>query len=234
LRTEGFESVLIDYADEESIRTGLAEVIAATGGTLDALFNNGAYACPGAAEDLPRDALRAIFEANVFGWHDLTRQVVTIMRTQGHGRVVNCSSVLGLVIAPWRAAYNASKFALEGLTDTWRVEMRDTEIKFVLIEPGPVTSKIRANSVPHFEKWIDWENSPRRAQYESKLLKRLYKSSGPERFELPASAVSKKLIKALEATNPRPRYYVTTPTYIMGALRRILPTWALDWLLAKG
>lgn len=234
LKAEGFESPRIDYSDEASLESGLAEVLTATGGTLDALFNNGAYACPGAAEDLPRGALREIFEANVFGWHDLTRRVIPVMRAQGHGRIVNCSSVLGLVAAPWRAAYVSTKYALEGLTDTLRIEMRDTPIKVILIEPGPVTSKIRMNSIAHFEKWIDWKNSPRRAQYEASLLKRLYESRGPDKFELPPSAVTTKLLRALTASNPAPRYYVTTPTYLMGALRRILPSRALDWLIAKG
>ena len=234
LKAEGFESPRIDYSDEASLETGLAEVLAATGGTLDALFNNGAYACPGAAEDLPRGALSEIFEANVFGWHDLTRRVIPVMRAQGHGRIVNCSSVLGLVAAPWRAAYVATKYALEGLTDTLRIEMRDTPIKVILIEPGPVTSKIRMNSIAHFERWIDWQNSPRRAQYEASLLKRLYESRGPDKFELPPSAVTAKLLRALTAANPAPRYYVTTPTYLMGALRRLLPSRTLDWLIAKG
>ncbi|MEL7261812.1 MAG: SDR family oxidoreductase [Pseudomonadota bacterium] len=234
LQAEGFDSPRIDYADTASIETGLAEVLEATGGTLDALFNNGAYGLPGAVEDLPTDGLRALFEANFFGWHALTRQVLPVMRAQGHGRVVQCSSVLGFVTLPWRGAYNASKFALEGLTDTLRIEMRDTPIDIILIEPGPVTSRIRANSIPHFEKWIDWQASPRADQYAAKLRKRLYEDSGPDRFELPPQAVAAKLAHALEAARPRPRYYVTTPTYIMGALRRLLPTRALDWVLSRG
>ena len=113
LSQEGLESFVLDYADETSVSTALAQVLDATGGTLDALFNNGAYALPGAAEDLPRAGLRELFETNVFGWHDLTRQVIPVMRAQGAGRIVNCSSVLGLVVAPWRSAYNASKFAID-------------------------------------------------------------------------------------------------------------------------
>lgn len=234
LRAAGFDSPRIDYADPESIESGLAEVLEATGGTLDAVFNNGAYAVPGALEDLPRDAMRAIFEANLFGWHDLTRQAIPVMRAQGHGRIVNCSSVLGLVVMPWRGAYNATKFALEGMTDTLRIEMRDTPINVMLIAPGPVTSKIRANSIPHFEKWIDWQNSARSEQYEAKLLKRLYEERGKDTFELPPSAVTTKLIHAVESRRPRPRYYVTTPTHVMNIARRVLPTRALDWILARG
>lgn len=234
LRAAGFESPRIDYADPQSIEDGLAEVLEATGGTLDALFNNGAYALPGAVEDLPREALVEMFQTNVFGVHDLTRRVIPVMRAQGSGRIVNCSSVLGLVVAPWRGAYNASKFALEGLTDTLRIEMRDTPIKVILIEPGPVTSKIRVNSIPHFEKWIDWKASARAEQYEQRLLKRLYEDRGPDKYELPPSAVTEKLWQALEGPTPAARYYVTTPTYLFGTLKRILPTSWLDWLLAKG
>jgi len=234
LIAEGFDSPLIDYQDEATIATGLTDVLSATGGTLDALFNNGAFACPGLVEDLPTDALRDIFQANFFGWHDLTRRVIPVMRAQGHGRIVQCSSVLGFVTLPWRGAYNSTKFALEGLTDTLRIEMRGTGIHVILIEPGPVTSKIRVNSIPHFERWIDWEKSPRADSYREQLRKRLYKDGGtPDSFELPASAVTVKLTHALTSPRPRPRYYVTTPTYMMGILRRVLPTRALDWVLSR-
>jgi NAD(P)-dependent dehydrogenase (short-subunit alcohol dehydrogenase family) len=233
LRQEGFESPRIDYTDPESIAAGLTETLAATDGTLDALFNNGAHGTPGAVEDLPTQALREIFEANFFGWHELTRRVIPVMRAQGGGRIVQCSSVLGFVTLPWRGAYNATKFALEGLTDTLRIEMADTPIHVVLIEPGPITSKIRQNSIPHFERWIDWQASPRRAQYESSLRKRLYEDRGPDKFELPAEAVVQKLRHALSHPRPRPRYYVTTPTYMMGALKRVLSTRALDRLLGR-
>lgn len=233
LEAEGLESFVLDYEDTASIKTALQEALKRTGGTLDAVFNNGAYGIPGAVEDLPTDALRTIFETNVFGYHELTRQVIPLMRQQGHGRILNCSSVLGFAVLRWRGAYTTTKFALEGLTDTLRIEMGDTDIKVILIEPGPITSKIRENSIPHFEKWIDWKSSARSALYEKSLLKRLYKSNGPDRFELPASAVSKKLIHALESPRPKPRYYVTTPTYVIGGMKRFLPTRALDWVLSR-
>ena len=232
LRVEGLESFRLDYEDEASIAAAMDE-IAARGGRLDALFNNGAFACPGAVEDLPRGALRAIFETNLFGYHDLTRRVIPLMRAQGDGRIVNCSSVLGLVGIKWRGAYVATKFAMEGLTDVLRLEMAGTGIRVILIEPGPITSSIRVNAIPHFERWIDWQNSARKAEYES-LRHRLYTASGPDRFELPASAVTAKLIHALESPRPKPRYYVTLPTYLSGFMRRILPTRLLDWVVSKG
>ena len=233
LKSEGFESPRIDYADAACIKSGLDEVLSATGGTLDALFNNGAHGLPGAVEDLPTEALREIFEVNFFGWHELTRLVVPVMRRQGHGRIVMNSSVLGLVTLPWRGAYVATKFALEGLSDTLRVELRDAGIEVILIEPGPVTSRIRENSIPFFERFVNWKESPLRAKYEESLLARLYEDNGPDRFELPASAVTAKLVPALESPRPRARYYVTTPTYIAGFLRRILSTRAADAVISR-
>ena len=133
LRAQGFDSPRIDYTDAETITSGLASVLEATGGTLEALFNNGAHGLPGAIEDVPTDGLRHIFETNVFGWHELTRQVIPVMRAQGHGRIVQNSSVLGLVAFPWRGAYVATKYAIEGLTDTMRLELRGTGIKVLLL-----------------------------------------------------------------------------------------------------
>lgn len=232
LRAEGFDAPRIDYADPASIESALAEVLEKTGGTLDALFNNGAHALPGAVEDLPTDALREIFEANLFGWHDLTRRVIPVMRRQGHGRIVNCSSVLGLVGARWRGAYVASKFALEGLTEVLRLEMQGTGIHVSLIEPGPVATRLRQNAIPHFERWIDWRSSARAAEYQA-VLHRLYESKTPDRFELPPQAVTEKLLHALNSPRPQPRYAVTAPAHVAGALRRVLPSRALHWVIGR-
>ena len=229
-RAEGMTALHLELADEASVAR-CAEQAAALGVT--ALVNNAAFAIPGAAEDLPRGALQSIFEANLFGTHDLTCRLIPHFRQHG-GRVVNISSVLGLVGIPWRGAYVATKFALEGLTDVLRVEMADTPVKFVLIEPGPIGTRIRLNSIPHFERWIAWETSPRRAQYQASLLKRLYHPAAKkDRFELPPQAVSARIATALEARNPRPRYYVTTPTYVSGIGRRLLSSRALDWFARR-
>ncbi|HMO08572.1 MAG TPA: SDR family oxidoreductase [Paracoccaceae bacterium] len=234
LRTEGLDSFRLDYTDPASIAGAVERAAEATGGRLDALFNNGAYACPGAVEDLPTDALRAIFETNLFGWHDLTRRVIPMMRAQGAGRIVQCSSVLGFVGLKWRGAYVATKHALEGLSDVMRLEMAGTGIEVILIEPGPIATRIRENAIPHFERWIDWRASARSAEYAG-LLDRLYKpAQKKDRFELQPDAVTARLIHALESPRPRARYHVTTPTHAMGALRRVLPTRALDWVLRRG
>ena len=232
LRAEGLESFRLDYDDPDSLAAAVAEATARTGGTLDALYNNGAFACPGAVEDLPREALRAVFETNLFGVHDLTRRVIPIMRRQGHGRIVNCSSVLGFVGYRWRGAYVATKFAMEGLTDVLRLEMADTPIRIVLLEPGPIASKIRENSIPHFERWIDWRASARADQYAG-ILTRLYEG-GHDRWQLPASAVTEKLVQALESPDPRARYRITVPSRTAWLLRRLLPTRTLDRVLSRG
>lgn len=231
-RAEGMETVFLDLADEASVTAAVAAVV--DGGPVDTLVNNAAFALPGAVEDLPREGLRAIFETNLFGTHSLTRQIIPTMRARGRGRIVNISSVLGLVGIPWRGAYVASKFALEGLSDVLRIELSDTPIKVILIEPGPVTSQIRRNSIPHFERWINWQHSARRADYESGLLQRLYGDRGPDRYELPPSAVSDRLMHAIDHPRPRARYYVTRPTWYAAIGRRILPTPALDWFAKRG
>ena len=234
LEAEGLEALQLDYTDHDGMQAALDEVLSRTGGTLDALFNNGAFGLPGAVEDLPTDGLRAIFETNVFGVHELTRMVIPVMRAQGHGRIVQNSSVLGFTTYKWRAAYVATKYALEGLTDTLRIEMRDTPIKVILIQPGPIPTRIRENSRPHFERWINWQASARRQQYEDTLLKRLYQENlGPDPFELPASAVTAKLIHALESPRPKAKYFVTKATWIAAIGKRVLPTWAMDAIIDR-
>jgi len=234
LRAEGLESLQLDYEDETSIAAAADKVLERTGGTLDALFNNGAYAIPGAVEDLPRDALRAIFEANLFGWQDLTNRLIPVMRRQGHGRVVQCSSVLGLIPMQWRGAYVATKYALEGLSDVMRMELRSAGIHVALIEPGPITTDFRLNARKQFERWIRWEESALADLYRDRLLKRLYDAGDQkDRFELPPSAVTKKLIHALESPRPHARYFVTVPTYGANLIRRLLPTRLSDMILAS-
>jgi len=234
LKDEGLDTVRLDYEDEASIETAVQQVAEATGERLDAVFNNGAYAVPGLVEDISRDALRAIFEANVFGWHDLSRRVIPLMRTNGNGRIVQCSSVLGLVGIGWRGAYVASKFAIEGLSDVLRIELKGSGIHVVLIEPGPIATRIRENARIQFEKWVDWQRSYRADEYRL-LIDRLYRAEGkPDRFELPPAAVTRKLIQALDNPNPRPRYFVTIPTYFAEFMRRVLTTRARDMMVLRG
>lgn len=234
LRSEGFEAFHLDYCDTESIQSTVESVLKITGGRLDALFNNGAYGLPGAIEDLPTDALRRQFETNFFGWHELTRLVIPTMRKQGHGRIVQCSSILGLVAMDYRGAYNATKFALEGYTDTLRLELHGSGIQVSLIEPGPIQSRFSQNAVRMFFKEIgeDAKNASHfRESYNRRLA--MLSEGGTTKFKLPPEAVVKKLTHAIEAPKAKPRYYVTVPTYIMATLRRLLPTSMVDIILRR-
>lgn len=232
LAAAGLESLRLDLDDPDSIANALDEITGRTGGTLDALFNNGAYGQPGAVEDLRRDVLRAQFETNLFGTHDLTTRAIRIMRRQGHGRIVFNSSVLGIIALPFRGAYNASKYALEGLADTLRLELHGSGIHVSLIEPGPITSRFRANGYRKYLQNIDPADSPFRKAYEA--MERRLKKKGPAApFTLPPDAVVNKLIHAIESPRPKTRYYVTFPTYLFGTLKRVLPGRGLDWVLRR-
>jgi len=232
LLEQGFESLQLDLEDSQSIQSAVDSILEKTGGTLDALFNNGAYGQVGAVEDLSREALRVQFETNVFGWIELTNRILPVMRAQGHGRIIQHSSVLGFAAMPYRGAYNASKFAIEGFTDTLRQELTDTNIQISLIEPGPIISQFRANAFKAFEKYIDAENSVHKQQYTS-MIARLNKEGPAAPFTLGPEAVLEKVIHALESRQPKIRYYVTFPTYLFAYLKRILSYRMMDRILIK-
>ena len=235
-RAEGFESPVLDQADESSVRAAFDEVLAATGGRLDAVYANGAYALPGAVEDIPRAALREIFETNLFGAHDMARFALPVMRAQGHGRIVACSSVLGLLALRYRGPYNATKFAMEAMFDTLRLELRDADwarnIHVSLLEPGPIVTPFRAKSRPHFERWIDPQASAWRAQYETLLIPRLSARDDQKTSftTLAPEAVTRRLIHALESKRPKPHYLITQPTWVAEGARRFLPARLRDAL----
>ena len=232
LKAHGIETFYLDYREPESIKALVENVLKETGGTLDALFNNGGYAQPGAVEDLPMEALREQFETNFFGWHDLTRRIVPVMRKQGRGRIVHCSSILGLLPQKLRGAYNASKHAVEGLMLTMRMELWGTGIEVALIEPGPIESKIAVTAAAYADKYIDVENSPHRKSYEKRLA--LLRAGGTkDPTKLGPDAVYKVLKHALNAASPKPHYVVTRPARIGVILKRILPSKLLYRLLAK-
>ncbi len=231
LAAEGIEALYLDYADRASVSACAAEVASRTGGKLDALFNNGAYGQPGAVEDLTREVLEAQFAANVFGWHQLTRECLALMRANGHGRIVQCSSVLGLVALKWRGAYNASKFAIEALSDTMRLELRGSGIFVSLIEPGPITSKFVETAFRNFEAHIDETNSHYKEAYARQRAR--MGRGGSARFKLGPEAVLEKLVHAVESERPHARYHVTTPTHFMALARRVLPQRLLDHVLDK-
>jgi NAD(P)-dependent dehydrogenase (short-subunit alcohol dehydrogenase family) len=229
---EGLEVIPLDLADPASVEACADEALKRTGGKLYALYNNAAFGQVGAVEDLPTDVLRHQFEVNFFAAHSLVRRVLPSMRANGGGRIVQCSSVLGLMAVPYRGAYCASKFALEALTDSLRLELAGTPIKVSLIEPGPIRTRFVETALARFRETIDINGSPHRAIYQQRLAS--MGQGGTERFKLEPSEVVFKLIHALESDSPRRRYYVTTPTHAAVALKRILPTSLLDRFAARG
>jgi NAD(P)-dependent dehydrogenase (short-subunit alcohol dehydrogenase family) len=227
----GVESLYLDYAEPASIAEAAAHVLAATEGRLAALFNNGGYGQPGAVEDLTPEVLRAQFEANVFGWHDLTRRIIPAMRARGEGRIVFCSSVLGFITAPYRGAYCASKFAVEALADALRMELAGTGIHVSLIEPGPIATRFVEHAIEAYRRNDDMERSAHREVYRARLAR--MEEGGNQSFKLGPEAVAAKLVHALQSKRPKARYYVTFPTYAAALPRRLLPTRAIDAVAAS-
>ena len=227
LQDKGLSAYLLDLTSTESITQTLAKVLEQTGGQLDFLFNNGAYGQPGALEDLPTHVLKAQFESNVFGWHELTKQVIPVMRQQGHGRIIQCSSVLGFVSMAYRGAYNASKYAIEGLTDTLRLELKSANIAVILLQPGPINTQFRANALTAFQDNIAIDTSVHKAQYHQQI-ERLTSEKSNAPFTLEPIDVTQALIHALESKRPKLRYRITTPTKLFAVFKRILPARWLD------
>ena len=228
----GIESLLLDYCDSASIKDAVDQVLDKTDGHLYALFNNGAYGQPGACEDLSRDAIRQQFETNVFGWMELTNLVIPVMRAQGYGRIIQNSSVLGFTAMSMRGAYNASKFAIEGFSDTMRLELAGTGIHVSLIEPGPIESQFRANAYRAFQQHIEAEKSVHRERYQ-KMIQRFEASGNVQPFTLPPEAVLKRVVHALESKRPKIRYPVTIPTYLFAWLKCVLSDRMLDRILRR-
>ncbi len=229
LQKMGFENVMkLDVREPFEIADVIASVLVEDG-KIDVWFNNAGFGQAGAIEDIETHILREQFETNVFGLHECTRQIIPVMRRQGHGKIIQHSSVLGLVSLFGRGAYNASKYAIEGLTDTLRLELKDTNIHPVLLNTGPITSSFRKTAMRKLQENVDIENSIFKENYLRNLAKE--KSSVP--FNQEPIAVAKVVEKIILTSKPKPRYYITKATYILGYLKRILSTSALDKVLIK-
>jgi NAD(P)-dependent dehydrogenase (short-subunit alcohol dehydrogenase family) len=225
------DAVHLELADPKSVAACADRALSLSGGRIDALFNNAAYGQAGAVEDLSVDLLRRQFEVNLFAQHELIRRLLPGMRRQGHGRIVQCSSVLGLVAAPWRGAYCASKFAMEGLTDSMRMELAGSGVHISLIEPGPIRTRFVENALSNFLKTIDIDGSVHRAAYEARVER--MKLGRNDVFKLEPEAVAEKLVHAVESPRPKTRYYVTKPTYFAAVLKRVAPQSTIDWFVQK-
>jgi NAD(P)-dependent dehydrogenase (short-subunit alcohol dehydrogenase family) len=225
-REVGAEALGLELADSASVGACAEEALRRADGRIDALFNNAAYGQVGAVEDLSADVLRRQIEVNLIGTHELTRRIVPAMRAAGGGRIVQCSSVLGLVAAPYRGAYCASKFALEAISDALRMELAGTDIHVSIIEPGPIRSRFVATALAELRRSIDIEGSAHRESYRARLA--AMEGGGRQAFKLEPEAVARRLIHAVESRHPKPRYFVTVPAYLGAAARRLLPTAVLD------
>ena len=228
-KEEGVEALHLELADPASVAACAEEALKRTDGNLDALFNNAGFGQVGAVEDLSGELLRRQLEVNVVGVHALTRPILAAMRANGRGRIVQCSSVLGLVSGPYRGAYCASKFALEALSDSLRLELRDTAVRVSIIEPGPIRSRFVESALANFKATIDIDGSPHRQTYLARLA--VMEAGGKTTFKLEPEAVAAKLVHAVESARPKTRYFVTTPTYLAAILKRVLPTPLLDRFL---
>lgn len=234
LASEGFESVQLDVNDSSSIKKALEQILQKTGGTLDALFNNAGYMQTGAIEDLNREVDRAQFETNVFGPMELTRLVLPIMRQQGHGRIIQNSSILGVITIPFYGTYNASKFALEGFSNTLRQELHGTPIHVSIINPGPIHTHIRENAFQVYKKNVTNSNTSHFQKDYKKMEQTSFARRGKTKSAEEPEAVVKKLIHALESSRPHAHYFIGRPAKLLAFLRRILPDCALDLLIIKG
>ena len=235
LNNLGIRCFQLDYTSEKSIDQALQEILKQTSGSLSAIFNNGAFALPGALEDIPSNGMKEIFEANFFGWHYLIKKALPVMRAQGFGRIIQCSSILGFITLAYRGPYNSTKWALEAYSDTLRLELEGTGIKIISIRPGPINTLIRKNSIINFNKWVDWKNSKLKKLYEEKLIPSLVNDNENNQFnnffELQGEDVAKIVLVSLETKNPKFIYNVTIPTKFMGFMIRFLSKRLLHKLL---
>lgn len=232
LKDLGFETFQIDVKNKEDISNAF-ETIIKNDIKLDAVFNNAGYGQPGAVEDLSVDTLKEQFDTNFFGLHEVTLQAMSLFRKQGFGKIIQHSSVLGIISLKYRGAYNASKYAIEGITDTLRQEVLGSNIFISTINTGPVTSKFRENALIKFNKNIQIEGSFFEEVYKKELKVRLESNDNNAPFNLPATSVANVVLKIMQTQKPKPRYYVTKATYILGFLKRILSTSLMDKLLNK-
>jgi NAD(P)-dependent dehydrogenase (short-subunit alcohol dehydrogenase family) len=230
LKGMGLMAIRLDLADSASVHAAAEEALALCGGEIYGLVNNAAFGAPGAVEDLSRQAIRAQFETNLFGTMELTNLIIPAMRKASQGRIVMISSILGLVAMKYQGAYNASKHALEGLSDTLRMELVGSGIRVSIIEPGPIRSRIRENALPFFRQHVDVEKSVHKAKYEK--MERAIAEGKEAPFTGDPEDVVKKIIHALESGRPKIRYRVTFAAHLLAFLRRALPSSWLYRLLA--
>ncbi|MFM2421892.1 MAG: hypothetical protein RL291_422 [Pseudomonadota bacterium] len=228
---DGVVALPLELNDGTSVDRFFDAALARAGGRIDALYNNAAFGIVGAMEDVTPDVLRQQLEVNVVGTHALTRRVVPVMRKQGHGRIVFCSSVLGLVTGRYRGVYSASKYALEAIADAYRYELDGTGIRVAIIEPGPIRTAFLASTVATFRHAIDTQNSPHADAYRRRMAE--MENETPSRFKLGPEAVARAVLHAVESPRPKVRYRISPHTHAIALARRVLPGALLDRILMR-
>lgn len=233
LIAQGLDCILLDVSDSTSIQNALNSILEKTGGTLDGLFNNAGYVQAGAVEDLSRDMMREQFETNVFGAMELTNKIIPIMRKQGHGHIIQNTSILGIVAMPYRGAYNASKFALEGFSSTLRQELRDTHIYVSMLVPGPIRSELRTKAFSVYQETLSKKESIHKSLYKKMESYFFAPEENERRFTLGPDAVTKKVVTILESKKPKAHYYIGFPAHLFAFLHRLLPDSAMEWIMNR-
>lgn len=213
MNTLGFTGIELDLDSPLSVEAAAQEVIRLTNNRLYGIFNNGGYGVYGPLSTISRAQMEQQFSTNFFGAHQLTMLLLPAMLPHGEGRIVNTSSVMGLISTPGRGAYAASKYALEAWSDALRMELRYSGVKVSLIEPGPIRTRFTENV------------------NQTQTDKPVENPGIAARFTLGPEAVVAKVRHAFESPNPRIRYPVTLVTHAVGILKRLLPTRMMDKIL---
>ncbi|EKM0530751.1 SDR family oxidoreductase [Cronobacter turicensis] len=213
MNTLGFTGIDLDLDSPQSVEAAAQEVIRLTNNRLYGIFNNGGYGVYGPLSTISRAQMEQQFSTNFFGAHQLTMLLLPAMLPHGEGRIVNTSSVMGLISTPGRGAYAASKYALEAWSDALRMELRYSGVKVSLIEPGPIRTRFTENV------------------NQTQTDKPVENPGIAARFTLGPEAVVAKVRHAFESPNPRIRYPVTLVTHAVGILKRLLPTRMMDKIL---
>ncbi|GAB3888888.1 oxidoreductase [Terrabacter terrigena] len=228
LAARGVTAFAMDVTDDDSMVSGVRRVLDEQG-RIDALVNNAGYGSYGPVETVPIEEARRQFEVNVFGLARLTQLVIPRMRRQQSGTVVNISSIGGKIYEPLGAWYHATKFAVEGWSDSLRLELAPFGIDVVLVEPGPIVSEwdgIAADGILAWSRGTVYEDTAHRM---AAMFRRTYASSqvsGPE-------AVAEKVLVSLEAANPAARYPAGRGARTIITARRLLPDRVMDVVMRR-
>jgi short-subunit dehydrogenase len=228
LESQGISILSIDVTSDVSMQQAVQSIIDREG-RIDVLINNAGYGSFGSLEEVPMEEARQQFEVNVFGLARLTQLVIPHMREKQYGKIVNIASVAAHIYQPLGSWYHSTKFAVEGLSDCLRVELKPFGIKVILVEPGPIKSEWSGIAVEHLLQSSG--KGPYRfiAQRMATTMTRTYEAS----YVSGSDAVARVIAKSLKRNNPRARYTAGQGASFMIFARRMLGTRIFDALISK-